>query len=231
MSALILDTETTSVDEPEVIQLGYMGPVRQLTAAGLDESVQVARFKPSKPISLGAMAVHHIIEADLADAPAWRGEWALPYGTEYLVGHNIDFDWKAIGQPHVARICTLALSRSLWPDLDSHSLSALTYHFTEHSEARDLLRNAHDAGRDVELCCRLILHILRALPHVSSWHELWQASEKARVPSKFWFGKYDGRLIREIRREDPGYIHWCLTKCDQVTGDPYAQKAMRGEAA
>ena len=26
MSAIILDTETTGVDEPEVIQLGYLGP-------------------------------------------------------------------------------------------------------------------------------------------------------------------------------------------------------------
>jgi exodeoxyribonuclease X len=233
MSALIIDTETTGLDEPQVIQLALMGPMR--VYAPPDEAIQCLSFKPSKPISLGAMATHHIIEADLVDAAPWPGSWSPPVGAEYLVGHNVDFDWKAIGSPHVARICTLALARSLWPDVESHSLGALTYYFTDHREARDLLRGAHDAARDVELCCRVLVQAMHKLPTVSNWHDLWIASEKARVPQRFSFGKYGpkdgkpGRLISEVRKLDSGYIRWCLG-VDDFAKDPYLCKALRGEA-
>lgn len=104
--ALILDTETTSIEEPEVIQLGFLGPVETLSPAALDQSVQLLRFKPLKKISLGAMATHHIIDADLEHEVPWPGSWSPPAGTQYLIGHNVDFDWKAIGSPQFARICT-----------------------------------------------------------------------------------------------------------------------------
>ena len=35
----------------------------------------------------------------------------LPPDAEYIIGHNVDFDWKALGQPNVKRICTQALAR------------------------------------------------------------------------------------------------------------------------
>lgn len=228
MSAIILDTETTGVDEPDVIQLAHTTLIAAPRSGSY--SIQVLHFRPTKPISFGAMATHHIIPADVEHASRWPGSWDLPGGTEYLIGHNVDYDWKAIGSPDVRRICTLALARSLWPQLDSHSLGALIYAMHEPHVARSLLRTAHDASTDVALTVTVLDQILQRLPLVSTWHDLWLASEKARVPKKFWFGKYEGRDIAEIRRIDPGYIQWCLTKCDQVTGDPYAQKAMRGEA-
>src|SRR6185437_5919085 len=132
-------------------------------------------FKPSKPISYGAMATHHIIEEDRAYAPPWPGSWAPPEGVEYLVGHNVDYDWKAIGSPHIARICTVALSRWIWPNLDSHSLGAMIYFLLPQREARVLLHQAHSADQDVYLCAVLLQHILHARP-MTSWHELWQAS-------------------------------------------------------
>ena len=53
----------------------------------------------------------------------------LPEGIEYLVGHNVDYDWKVIGQPEIKRICMLALCRSFFPALDSHSIcDALSLH-------------------------------------------------------------------------------------------------------
>lgn len=65
--AIILDTETTGLDAPEVIALAnttaFEGPTNLTGAIGLQY------FKPSKPISLGALATHHIIDEDLSDAP------------------------------------------------------------------------------------------------------------------------------------------------------------------
>src|SRR6185312_151297 len=159
-TACLIDTETTGFDEPDVIELAWMGPLHVFSPP--DAGIEKMRFRPRKPISLGAMAVHHILDEDLAGEPEWPGSWTPP--ADYIVAHSVDYDWKAIGQPNVKRICTLALSRRLWPDLDSHSLSALTYHFTDRREARELLKGAHGAATDVELCCRVLCQILRAMP-------------------------------------------------------------------
>lgn len=237
-AATIVDCETTGIDEPDVIELAWMGPLSGQYAAALDQPTERRRFKPRKPIALGALATHHILDEDLAGEPEWPGSWSPPAGTEYLIGHNVDYDWKAIGSPPVKRICTLAFARSLWPELESHSLGALTYHFIERHEARDLLRAAHGAARDVELCCRMLTQVLRQLPHVTNWEQLWQESEKARVPLRLTFGKYGphedwakktgerGMLCAKVRSYDPGYWSWLMNKCDQVTEDPYLRRAL-----
>lgn len=234
MTAIILDTETTGLDSPEVIELAYIG--------ALDTPLSVAdpgyqfQFKPSKPISLGAMATHHIIDEDLVDCDPWPGTWAPPAGIDYLVGHNVDFDWKAIGSPKIKRICTLALARKVWPNADSHSLGALIYSLYPHGMARKMVRGAHSALTDVDLCYRVLFAITDAL-QAFDWARLYQLSEEARVPTHFTFGKYgpkdgqNGTPIADVRRMDPGYIRWCLSSCDIVTNDPYWQKALRGAAA
>lgn len=234
MTAIILDTETTGLDAPEVVALAHTTLLESPT--NLSCGIGAQFFKPSKPISLGALATHHIIDEDLADAPPWLGRWTPPEGAEYLIGHNVDFDWKAIGQPHVARICTLALSRHILPDIDSHSLGALTYYFRGRIAGRELLRNAHDAAQDVHLCMLALIELLKLMPSMASWHQVWQASEKARVPTRFTFGKYGpkdgkpGQVIADVRKADPSYIRWCLGVPD-FASDPYLTKALRGEAA
>jgi exodeoxyribonuclease X len=220
----ILDTETTDADDPEVIELAYMGP---LDSPLSNAETTLLNFRPTKPITLGALATHHIIAADLEAFQTWPGSFSLPAGCSYIVGHSIDFDWKAIGSPaNVKRICTLALARHVWPNLDSHKLAALIYHLYPHAMARELVKKAHSAAADVDLCQRVLAALWGIVGRPDTWEKFWLISEKARVPTVFTFGKHQGRPIAEIRRSDPSYISWCLTKCDIVTGDPYWQKAL-----
>lgn len=245
MSAIILDTETTGVDAPDVIELAWLPLVTSFEASPatlvlpgigpmmLSGGTGIGRYRPRKPITLGAMAAHHIIEDDLKDSPVWSGAWELPPATDYLIGHNVDFDWQAIGAPAVKRICTLALARKLWPTLDSHSLAAMTYHLMPHAEARAALRGAHSAMVDAGLCHQLLIAELALMPAISSWDRVWAASEKARIPTNMPLGKYGpkngqpGVPIAEVRRMDPSYVSWCL----QQDFDPYLLKALRGETA
>ncbi|HEY6923261.1 MAG TPA: 3'-5' exonuclease [Steroidobacteraceae bacterium] len=243
MSAIILDTETTGVDSPDVISLAHTDILK--SPLDLDGNVSQRLFKPLKPISLGALATHHIIDEDLVDCEPWPGKWLPPKGVEYVIGHKVDYDWEACGSPHVARICTLALARHLLPDLDSHKLGALTYYFHGRIVARELLKNAHNAAADVHLCKLLLIELLKLMPGMSSWHQVWVASEKARIPTHLSFGKFGpdsdwakangqprGMPIDRVRRHDYGYWSWLLSgKCDQVNKDPYLQRALRGEAA
>ena len=88
--AIALDVETTDVDAPDVIELAWLPLVTRfepspasLLIPGLPHDLPGGwfRFRPRKPITLGAMAAHHIIEDDLVDQPEWSGSWELPGGT------------------------------------------------------------------------------------------------------------------------------------------------------
>ncbi len=59
-------------------------------------------------------------------------------------------------------ICTLAISRYLWPDLDSHSLGAMMYTLMPQDEARAMVRGAHCASDDVKMTIVLLDEILIA---------------------------------------------------------------------
>jgi exodeoxyribonuclease X len=180
----------------------------------------VQRYNPGKPISLGALATHHIMDEELVNCPA-SSSFRLPAGTKYLIGHNIDFDWVAIGSPEVKRICTLALARSLWPELDSHTQSALLYYF-ERDTAREQLRNAHSALADVWICSKIVSQIIDKL-HPVSLDALWEMSEKARIPKTMPYGKHKGELISQVPTD---YKQWLLRQ-DNVSG--YLRKALEAK--
>jgi exodeoxyribonuclease X len=179
------------------------------------------RYNPGVPSTLGALATHHILDSELFGMPAPES-FKLPDGTEYLIGHNIDYDWKVIGEPKVKRICTLALARSLHPEIDSHTLGALAYFYLE-APARDLLRSAHSAAGDCETLRHILRHIIvevRKSASAGNWEDLWRVSEVARVPVVFSFGKHKGTPIKDV---PPDYIEWML-KQDDI--DPYLRKAL-----
>lgn len=217
MTAYIFDTETTGMNAPEIVEAAWLKLIAP-TVAG-HAATFTRRYRPSKPIELGALATHHILDEELADCPP-AAEFRLPEDCSYLIGHNVDYDWKVIGSPPVKRICTLALCRSFWPHLDSHSQSAMLYHL-ERPEARRLLKGAHDAFEDVLLCSIILEHILLAAPTITTWEQLWKVSELARIPKIAPFGKYKGQPIESIPRQ---YVQWAAKQPDF---DPYFLAAMK----
>lgn len=220
--AAVVDTETTGIDAPEVIEFS-IAAVTALPGPVFEMANQVVhRFKPSKSITLGAMATHHIIPDDLDDCPSAPESFELP---KFIIGHNVDYDWQAMGSPaDVKRICTLALAREAWPDIDSHSLGALTYHLRPHREARDLLKMAHSAAADVALCFHVFreaIKVLTAAEPLTSWNAIWRLSEAARIPKVMPFGKHKGVKIADLPRD---YIDWYRR---QGTPDPHLIQAFK----
>ncbi|MCE5191509.1 MAG: 3'-5' exonuclease [Actinomycetia bacterium] len=219
-TAIILDTETTTNKETperplEVVELAWM-PLRE-------PGGKFFRYKPTMPPTFGATAVHHILMSELEGcAPSSSAPQDVPPAT-YWIGHNIDFDWKALGQPPVRRICTLAMSRHLWPECDSHTLSAMMY-FTQGCtpETRERLRNAHSALSDCEFVLDLLATI-RSVTKITTLEALWSFSEEARIPRIWTFGKFKDQPIGAA---DRGYASWCARQPDM---DPYVLAALRRE--
>lgn len=216
MLALILDTETHTLNGLPV-QIAYLSYPDPALEANLF-------FNPGAPIDPAATAVHHIIDADVQDAPSCQS-FALPDGTTHLIGHNIAYDLQALARCGVditplRAICTLALSRHLWPQLASHTLSAVLYALArDPAQARQMIRNAHDASADV----RLVLALLKFIRHHSGVHDieaLYQLSEQARVPQRMPFGKHKGLPIAELPAD---YAQWLLGQSEL---DPYLRHAL-----
>lgn len=221
MTALLFDTETTGTANPQVIEAAWLKLDSPTSLEILEEFEQ--RYRPSEKIALGALAVHHIYDEELQTCAPYT-EFSLPADTQYIIGHNVDYDWQVSGSPNVKRICTLALSRRYFPKLDSHSQSALIY-YLDRAGARDRLKNAHSALADVYNCLLLLKSILqemqKASVQVHIWEELWLQSEQARIPTIMPFGKHRGMEISQL---PPDYKAWLLR---QDTLDPYVKMAVQ----
>ncbi|QQV08755.1 3'-5' exonuclease [Acinetobacter johnsonii] len=222
MSALILDTETHDLN-------GY--PIEIAYApCSFEQGVLVINqgevfdeyFSCPEPIALGALATHHILEADIAEKPSFD-TFKMPQGVQYLIGHNIDYDIKAVQkcQPDftVKGICTLALCRMVWPELP-HTLSAMYYHVMDDLElARKHLRHAHNAKADIYFTGVILKTLVEQLG-IKDMNSLFIMSETARIPKYITFGKHKGTAIKDL---DSGYVSWLLKQPDL---DPYLRKAL-----
>ena len=222
MNALILDTETHDLN-------GY--PIEIAYApCSFEQGVLVINqkqvfdefFSCPEPIALGALATHHILETDIAEKPSFD-TFRMPQGVQYLIGHNIDYDIKAVQkcQPDftVKGICTLALCRMVWPELP-HTLSAMYYHVMDDLElARKHLRHAHNAKADIYFTGVILKTLVEQLG-IKDMNSLFIMSESARIPKYITFGKHKGTAIKDL---DSGYVSWLLKQPDL---DPYLRKAL-----
>ena len=219
MTAYIIDTETThaEVEQAEVIELACY----ELMRLGLFNAIATINqhYKPHNSVSWGALATHHILPGDLDDCSP-SSTAALPADASHIIGHNVDFDWRVLGSPPVKRICTLAMARSVWPELDSHKLGALVYFIMGPvANTKAYLLGAHSAGADVFYCNTVLNAILDTRPDIQTVDELWEFSEFCRIPTIMSFGKYKGRPVAEV---DRGWITWYRKQQDK---DPYLLEA------
>lgn len=224
MHAIILDTETHTLNGYP-IEVAYAPIQLQQGKISLDKSQIFDQFyQVDEPISYAAMAVHHILESDLLDQPHYTS-FRLPEETLYIIGHNIDYDIRAIQKcgvdtSHIKAICTLALARLVWPDVEAHNISALIYMISKGSEkARDMIKKAHRADMDIILTANILMHIVHHL-QIDSIEALYAASEDARIPRVMSFGKHRGTAIADLPND---YIQWLLRQ-DEL--DPYLRKAL-----
>lgn len=202
-TALIIDTETTAAENPILIEYGE--GFYDFNSPFITLDTEVTRYNPGVRIGYGAMAVHGITNEDVADCPPVEEFKFYGKGCEYLIGHNIDFDWQVVGKPEIKRICTLACARRLWPKADEHKLLALIY-WLEFERAKVLRNEAHGVAADIEMVALLLPHIIKE-SGVTNLEELYQFSQEARIPTIISFGKHKGTEVAKLPRD---YLEWGL---------------------
>ena len=148
---IVLDTETTGLDytRERIIEFAAV----RLENGKIKDEFQTL-INPNQHIRKSSMAVHHITEEMVADAPT--EEEVLPKILEFIgdypiVAHNAIFDFSFLNEAKKRvfgeelknpRIDTQIMFREIAPDLDSHGLEALTNRFNVE------LNNHHRAMAD-----------------------------------------------------------------------------------
>lgn len=161
MKAIVLDTETTGLFEPQVVELASL-PVSNSFKVS-DSSIEVDLFEPNKEIERAAQEVHGINPSDLKGKPNCKELLSVSSHldkAEYVIGHNITYDIDAINNSiEMARefktICTKRLAYELLDPQSSYSLVGLVNkHLPE--VARRYAPKAHSAKADVMMTVALL---------------------------------------------------------------------------
>lgn len=123
---VLLDSETSGLDDgADLLEVAAR-------RVGTDE-VFATLVRPTKPIPPEASAIHHLVDADFADAPdrvdALRDLEAWVGASSLVVAHNAPFDRGMIA-PALAQnrwLCSERLAHHLVPDAPNFKLGTLYY--------------------------------------------------------------------------------------------------------
>lgn len=132
--------------------------------------------RPAMAIPYHIQVLTGITHDMVADAPSFEEVasdiFDLLHGNVF-VAHNVNFDYSFL-KHHLGRLgfeldtrklCTIRLSRKVFPGVPSYSLGNLCRHFGI------LIENRHRAGGDADATVRLFEHLLRydAAPHIEQF--------------------------------------------------------------
>ena len=178
--------------------------------------------KSDKKIDTKAMALHHITNEALVEAPRCVDSDLYKKLEEYnnantiLVSHNIKFNLDMLKkegfESKMQYIDTQRCTKALIEECGTFSLQFLRYELLLYKHEENLANQlglkiqAHRAGSDA-------LHIKLLYTSLLEYATLSQLIEISSSPillAKFPFGKYSERYIEEIAQIDRGYLVWML---------------------
>ena len=210
----VIDYETTGVPQDagaEVIELAYVDVDSDaLTVTGNWQSFA----KPVGPIPPQVKAVHHILEEDVAGAPAIRELWPLlfqgcgPY--DILVAHNASFEQHFHKGDGRAWIDTYKCALVVWPDAPAHSNQVLRYwlkldHATGFDRAAAM--PPHRALPDAYVTAHVLIRLLQE----STIEDVVSISAAPVLLRRIGFGKHRGLLFSEAPAD---YLRWIVDKAE-----------------
>ena len=211
---LFIDTETTGAEpEDRLIQVAY----------SFEYNDKDSYFKPSLPVKIEAMAVHHVtnemLEGKRAFAEsAMKGELQELSKDHVLIAHNAPFDLEMLKKEGVEFpfwIDTLKVAQHLI-EAPKYNLQYLRYFLGLKPSLGEL--QPHDAIADVRVLECLFEYLSTELNkkhaqggNLTPEDEIKIMMELSTTPvllKKFAFGKYIGSMFEEIKIRDPQYLRW-----------------------
>jgi len=210
----VIDIETTGTDPASdaIIEIASVDMVR---GGGMTNAMDTL-VRPNKPIPPGASAVHHLIDADVENAPILSEVIDRFRGADYYVAHNCEFErsfFAAQGVKLGPWICTYKCALRVWPELDGHSNQELRYALGRATPFPGFDRSTispHRAAFDVVVTAAIFEELIKH----ARWSELVRWSAEPALYTKFHFGKYRGQRYDAIAASDPDYLRWIVDKSE-----------------
>lgn len=208
----VVDTETTGIDTKtcKIVEVAAFNAV-----GGSDYNAFDRYVNPGEPIPPEVSAVHHICDADVADAQSWDAvkgalsAYLVANNIDTLVAHNYEYDSVVLGLgPDYKWICTYKCALRQWPDAPSHKNEVLCYYLGVGSRGRSgRTGNSHSALFDAKQTAAILEELLKH----QSIETLIQWTKEPKQLSKIMFGKHIGKRWHEI---DSGYLQWMCKQAD-----------------
>jgi DNA polymerase-3 subunit epsilon/exodeoxyribonuclease X len=227
MTWCFIDTETTGT-----------GPKDRICSVGpnLDDGDTLRThhelIAPGRKVPPDAMAVHHITNEMLEDAPAFTESEAaalldsLNGPDTLLVGHNLSFDLDMLYREGLTwrggMVDTLKCTKHLLGgEIDRFSLQYLRYELRLYrDEAEEAKRLGIELRPHHALSDALHTRMLyRYLLEMADEEKLMALTTEQALVHKLTFGKYAGKYIEDIARRDPRYLEWMLASMTDLDED------------
>ncbi len=216
MAVVFFDTETTGIGSKDrLCQLA-------MKERGVADALVNSTYRTAVPISLEAMAVHHITEKMLEGRPHFQEseDYAdikalFEHEHTIAVAHNAAFDLGMLAREGITpamHICTYKVAKAMDPDeeLSQYKLQYLRYFMGIEVEAV-----AHDAMGDVQVLEGVFENLLRSMTaeygsEEQAIEEMINISSRPLLFTTLRFGKHKGRKIADVVDTDKDYIRWLL---------------------
>ncbi|TQI80957.1 exodeoxyribonuclease X [Serratia fonticola] len=211
MTLRVIDTETCGL-EGGVVEVASVDIIDGHITNPMSDLIS-----PDRPISLDAMAIHHITEQMVEGKPRIAVAIGRYQGSDYYVAHNAAFDRGVLPEMNGAWICTVKLARTLYPNI-KYGNQYLRYALNLDVQLpQDTTLYPHRALYD----CYVTAALLKRIMQDSGWtpEQMVQITEQPVLLKTFKFGKYRGQSIEHVAKEDPGYLRWMLKSIDDLSPD------------
>ena len=223
--ARVIDYETTGTQDDENAEVIEFGRI-DVDLDTLDiRNPWTSLAKPSHPIPPVTMAVHHITDDDVRDAPA-RGDLWAPFfdgcGQEdILAAHNAKFEQHFHHGNGRQWICTYKSALVVWPDAPSHGNQALRYWLDVDRAHQDFDKERADPPHRALPDAYVTAHILVELLKVKTASELVEISKYPALLNTLRFGKHRGMKYADAPAD---YLQWIRDKSDMDEDTKFSAK-------
>lgn len=213
--ARVIDYETTGTPEDENAEIIEFGRVDLDLSTREIGNAWSSLAHPRGPIPAVTKAVHHITEAEVAQAPLARDLWDTFYEgcgpDDVLVAHNAKFEQHFHAGDGRPWIDTYKVARVVWPDAPTHSNQGLRY-WLDIDLDMTLAHPPHRALPDAYVTA----HILAKLLDLKTAEEMIHISKYPALLKAINFGKYKGQgmTFETCARQDRSYLEWIRDKSD-----------------
>ena len=224
---VFFDLETTGIDitKDRIVEISYV----KVFPNGKEES-KTMRINPERPIPPESTAIHGITDDDVKECPTFKAvakTLAAQIEGCDLAGYNSNrFDIPLLAEEFLRADVNIDLNRRKFVDVQTifHKMEQRTLSAAYKFYCNKTLENAHTAAADTMATYEVLQAQLDRYPELqndiaflsdfSSYNNNVDFAGRMIYNDKkeeiFNFGKFKGRLVEDVLKNEPGYYAWMM---------------------